>query len=98
MVPVLVFAYFASCSVFFERNFSYVMPLFLLGVSLGLREFIRIIGKQIKSGWILRTSAISIPLLICFYSSIYTEYLVFNIFSGKEMKMRMELSRKTNSE
>lgn len=58
--PVLVFAgYFATRSVFFERNLSHVLPLFLLVIAFGAVE----IGRWAAARWRLSAPLVAAALL-----------------------------------
>ncbi len=90
--PVLVFgAYFSTKSVFFERNLSHVVPLYLLGAGYGTAMLYAYIGRQ------LTDHRLTLGLVACLLLVVqaaapahWSRRLVFRVFSGDDARARAE--------
>jgi len=86
--PVLLFAgYFATRGVFFERNLSHVLPLFLILATIGAVLVVEVVGGWLRRRFIAVATLTAVALLLP--SLVLTVPLLRTEFSGEGSNLHM---------
>jgi 4-amino-4-deoxy-L-arabinose transferase-like glycosyltransferase len=89
-LPVLVFCgYFSVKSVFFERNLSHVVPLYLLGASYGVATLYACVERRLpERRATLRLVACLLLIAVAAVPAFWSRRLVFRVFSLRDSRAR----------
>lgn len=91
--PVFYIGYFACKSVFFERNLSHIIPLYIIGSAYGIQVCYAKINQFLQKVVYSKALLLFILLFTSINPIYYSYMLVFDVFSGKDDGLRRNYYR-----